>query len=113
MALNTSINTSTYTKSEEDSFKRILETPLGSRVMRPNFGSNLFELIDKPMDGEFKMFFSRYLLDAFFNENDEPWDERLIPLSVKITDIKNDELSCVVIFADSSISMSMKGFSND
>ena len=30
------------------SIKRILQTPLGSRVMRPEFGSRLYDLLDKP-----------------------------------------------------------------
>ena len=112
MLLSASIENSTYTESEEESFKRIITTAKGSRVMRPHFGCDLYELVDRTMDDEFMMLFNRYLLDAFFNENDEPWDDRLIPLSVKITNIEatSGELTCVITFENSSILMSMKGF---
>ena len=33
----------------------ILSTPLGSRVMRRDYGSLLFELIDKPVNGAIRM----------------------------------------------------------
>ena len=33
----------------------ILSTPLGSRVMRRNYGSLLFELIDRPINGAARM----------------------------------------------------------
>ena|ERR1035437_8937054 len=32
------------------SIRDILTTPLGSRVMRPNYGSKLFSLVDAPMN---------------------------------------------------------------
>jgi phage baseplate assembly protein W len=32
------------------SVRDILLTPLGSRVMRPNYGSRLFELVDAPLN---------------------------------------------------------------
>ena len=31
----------------------ILTTPIGTRVMRPDYGSRLFELIDRPVNAEF------------------------------------------------------------
>ena len=31
----------------------ILTTPLGSRVMRPEYGSRIFELVDRPVNPEF------------------------------------------------------------
>ncbi|MCU7933731.1 MAG: GPW/gp25 family protein [Candidatus Thiodiazotropha sp. (ex Dulcina madagascariensis)] len=34
------------------SIMNILTTPIGSRVMRRDFGSRLFELIDSPLDGQ-------------------------------------------------------------
>lgn len=34
------------------SIRDILTTPLGSRVMRPGYGSRLFDLIDKPMNAQ-------------------------------------------------------------
>lgn len=37
------------------SISDILSTPLGSRVMRRDYGSLLFELIDKPINGAMRM----------------------------------------------------------
>jgi len=37
------------------SIGKILSTPLGSRAMRRDFGSLLFELIDKPINGAIRM----------------------------------------------------------
>ena len=34
---------------------RVLTTPLGSRVMRPHFGSRLHELIDRSIDSSFML----------------------------------------------------------
>jgi len=34
---------------------RVLTTPLGSRVMRPHFGSRLYELIDRTYDSSYRL----------------------------------------------------------
>ncbi len=36
-------------KSIQQNIKLILTTPKGSDIHRPNFGSNLYQIIDKPM----------------------------------------------------------------
>ncbi|MFB9136715.1 GPW/gp25 family protein [Vibrio olivae] len=36
----------------KQSIRKLLSTPLGSRVMRRNYGSKLFELIDNPTNPE-------------------------------------------------------------
>ncbi|WP_294962596.1 hypothetical protein [Sulfurimonas sp.] len=112
MLLSASFSNSPYTESEEESFKRIITTAKGSRIMRPHFGCDLYELIDRTMDGEFMMLFNRYLLEAFFDENYKPWDDRLVPLSTKIKDIEatKGELECVVEFENSSVVVGMGGF---
>ena len=43
-----------YLTTIEESIKDILLTPLGSRVMLPEYGSRLFELIDRRVDDEFR-----------------------------------------------------------
>lgn len=53
-----------YLISVEDSIKDILLTPLGSRVMRPEYGSRLFELVDKRTDDEYKAKLTRYVVEA-------------------------------------------------
>ena len=53
-----------------ESIQIILSTPLGSRVMLPEFGSNLHLLIDKKVDDEWIIDFRRYVTDAI--EKNEP-----------------------------------------
>ncbi len=107
------LNTNNYfTASEEESFKRIVTTPLGSRAVRPFFGSKIHELVDRTMDEEWKMLFSRYLLECFFDENHKPWDERLVPKKTRIISV--DATAGVVFasieFEDETVEFSMGGF---
>lgn len=53
-----------YLINIEDSIKDILLTPLGSRVMRPEYGSRLFELVDKRPDDEYKAKLTCYVVEA-------------------------------------------------
>ncbi len=46
------------------SINRILKTPLGSRVMRPEFGSRLYELRDREFNNEYKLTAIRYTYEA-------------------------------------------------
>ncbi|UDQ97809.1 GPW/gp25 family protein [Lentisphaerota bacterium WC36G] len=39
----------------KQSIADILNTPIGSRVMRPTYGSNIFKLIDNPVNETFKI----------------------------------------------------------
>jgi len=112
MSLSLSIEESFFVADEEMSFERIVTTAKGSRVMRPHFGSDLYKLVDKSVDGEFMMLFNRYLLEAFFDENEKPWDERLTPLSVKIQEIESTKgsLRCMVTFENSEVAIEMGGF---
>ncbi|GAB6045080.1 hypothetical protein JCM11957_06780 [Caminibacter profundus] len=48
----------------EEAIKRVLLTPLGSRVMRPNFGSLLYTLVDKTFDDEFILNAISYTYEA-------------------------------------------------
>jgi len=56
--------------STEESIGRILATPLGSRVMQPEYGSRLFELIDKAVTDEWVVLACDYTYDAI--ETNEP-----------------------------------------
>ena len=47
-----------------ESIIRILKTPLGSRVMRPNYGSKLYELRDRKFDEKFKTLATKYIFEA-------------------------------------------------
>uniref|UniRef100_UPI004047C21B hypothetical protein n=1 Tax=Aliarcobacter sp. TaxID=2321116 RepID=UPI004047C21B len=105
------IKKSFFTASEEESFNRIITTAKGSRVVRPFFGSLIHELIDKNMDEEWKMLFSKYLLECFYDENHNPWDMRLIPKRVKIIsiDATNGSVNASIDF-DEEITISIGGF---
>lgn len=46
------------------SINRILKTPLGSRVMRPLFGSLLYTLKDRDFNDEFKAKATKYTFEA-------------------------------------------------
>jgi len=48
----------------QEAIRRVLLTPLGSRVMRPHFGSRLFELIDKPFNTEYRLDAISYTYEA-------------------------------------------------
>jgi uncharacterized protein len=109
--LGLEIKKSFFTASEEESFNRIITTAKGSRVVRPFFGSLIHELIDKNMDEEWKMLFSKYLLECFYDENHNPWDMRLIPKRVKIIsiDATNGSVNASIDF-DEEITINIGGF---
>jgi len=64
-----------------EAIKRVLMTPLGSRVMRPNFGSRLFDLVDESMGSSFDIDVIHYVSEAI--ENNLP--------EIKIDEIKRDK----------------------
>ncbi|PLY08403.1 MAG: baseplate assembly protein [Arcobacter sp.] len=88
--------------SKEKSFNRMIETPLGSRVYLPHFGSKLHILIDRPTTLKWAMLFKKYLFECFFDENWNPWDDRLVPTGVTLNsfDTTSGEISCSVNFED-------------
>lgn len=47
-----------------ESVIRILKTPLGSRVMRPEYGSLLYTLRDRKFDDDFRLKAARYTYEA-------------------------------------------------
>ncbi|WP_294963826.1 GPW/gp25 family protein [Sulfurimonas sp.] len=53
--------------SIKDSINRILKTPLGSRVMRPNFGSLLYTLRDREFNDEYRLLAKKYTYEAIIN----------------------------------------------
>ena len=74
--------------SIEDSINRILKTPLGSRVMRPLYGSKLYELRDRQFDERFKTLATKYIFEAIkVNEPRVQVEEvnfKLEPISGKV-----------------------------
>lgn len=59
----------------------------GERAMLPYFGSSLHELIDKPMDSEWKISMKKYLFECFFNDKNELWDKDFEPEKIRIIDL--------------------------
>ncbi len=51
-----------YLVSVEDSIRDILSTPIGSRVMLPEYGSRLFELIDRRGNDEVRADLSYFVI---------------------------------------------------
>jgi len=73
----------------------ILTTPLGSRVMRRDYGSNLFRVIDEPIN--------RFLALKVYSAVAEPlrkWEPR-----IKLKRVKLDQ----VIFAEGSMVLDLYG----
>ena len=72
----------------ENSIKDILLTPLGSRVMLPEYGSRLFELIDRKVDDEFRSDLACYVIEAV-----ERWEKRVKIDEVKLISLKDHRLN--------------------
>lgn len=58
----------------------ILMTPIGSRVMRRDYGSRLSELIDAPLNLVTKAWINYATIEALLK-----WEPRIIPRRVQIT----------------------------
>ena len=76
----------------EEAIKRVLMTPLGSRVMRPEFGSELYKLVDRNFDDEFKLDAISYTYEAI---------ERNLP-EVKIKKVDVDKNLITILCEDES-----------
>lgn len=79
-----------YLATIGESIIRILKTPLGSRVMRPEFGSELYTLRDRKFDEKFKALATKYIYEAI-NKN-EP------RINISSIGFKIKPVSGVVIF---------------
>lgn len=65
----------------------ILTTPIGSRVMRRDYGSNLFRLIDNPINKD--LFQQVYAAVAEALDN---WEPRIKLEKIQITEIKDSRI---------------------
>ncbi|MCV3431388.1 GPW/gp25 family protein [Campylobacter lari] len=82
-----------YLTSIEESVKDILITPFGSRVMRPEYGSLLYTLIDRKIDDDFKIKLTRYTAEAI-----SKWEKRVKLKGVRLNDCKDNKLSITLLF---------------
>ena len=76
-----------FVTSKDKRFNRLVFTQLGSRVMLPNFGSLIHELIDKPINFEWKILMKKYLFECFFDEKGKLWDKDFEPEKISVIDL--------------------------
>lgn len=76
----------------ENSIKDILLTPLGSRVMLPEYGSRIYELIDRKIDDEFRADLACFVIEAV-----EKWEKRVKIDEVRLMGLKDHKLSFKVV----------------
>ena len=81
-----------YLADIKESIKDILLTPLGSRVMLPEYGSRLFELIDRKVDDEFRADLACFVIEAV-----EKWEKRVKIDEVRLIGLKDHKLSFKVV----------------
>ena len=81
-----------YLANIKESIKDILLTPLGSRVMLPEYGSRLFELIDRKIDDEFRADLACYVIEAV-----ERWEKRVKIDEVKLISLKDHKLNFNIV----------------
>lgn len=86
-----------YLVSIEESIKDILLTPLGSRVMLPNYGSRLFELVDRRVDDSFRADLAWYVIEAVGR-----WEKRVKIQKVKLNEFFNKNLSFTLFLDDNT-----------
>ncbi|WP_341816164.1 GPW/gp25 family protein [Wolbachia endosymbiont (group B) of Elophila nymphaeata] len=66
----------------------ILTTPIGSRIMRRDYGSRLLELVDKPINRDFSLGIYAATAEAL-----EKWEKRFKLEKVKITEVKEGKVT--------------------
>ncbi|MGL9718550.1 MAG: GPW/gp25 family protein [Wolbachia sp.] len=66
----------------------ILTTPIGTRVMRRDYGSRLFELVDKPVNRDFTLEVYAATAEAL-----QKWEKRFKLEKVKITEVKEGKVT--------------------
>lgn len=66
----------------------ILTTPIGSRVMRRDYGSQLFKLVDKPINRDFTLEIYAATAEAL-----EKWETRFKLEKVKIIEVKEGRVT--------------------
>jgi phage baseplate assembly protein W len=66
----------------------ILTTPVGSRVMRREYGSNLFYLVDRPVNREFVQQIYAAVAEAI-----DRWEPRLQLKKVTVDEVKDGRIT--------------------
>ena len=71
----------------KQSIKDILTTPIGSRVMRRDYGSRLFEKIDRPLNGELIAEIYSDVIEALYD-----WEPRFEVIQVTVQNLTQGKL---------------------
>jgi len=66
----------------------ILTTPIGSRIMRRDYGSRLLELVDRPINRDFTLEIYAATAEAL-----QKWEKRFKLEKVKITEVKEGKVT--------------------
>jgi phage baseplate assembly protein W len=84
----------------------ILTTPIGSRVMRREYGSNLFYLVDRPVNRDFLQQIYAAVAEAL-----ERWEPRLNLKKVTVDEVKDGRitLSLSGIYLITQVRVDIKG----
>jgi len=77
----------------------ILTTPIATRVMRPEYGSRLFELIDRPVDAEFLVDLYAETVIALHR-----WEPR-----IRVVRVRADEVTPGQVILDLTVVLTLDG----
>ena len=72
----------------KQSIANILTTPIGSRIMRRDYGSRLFEKIDRPLNGELVAEIYSDIVEALFT-----WEPRFEIAQVTVQSIESGKIT--------------------
>ena len=72
----------------KQSIANILSTPIGSRIMRRDYGSRLFEKIDRPINGELIAEIYSDIVEALFK-----WEPRFEVAQVVVQNIEKGKIT--------------------
>lgn len=86
-----------YLVSVEESIKDILLTPLGSRVMLPEYGSRLFELVDRRVDDSFRADLAYFVIDAVSR-----WEKRVKIDKVVLKSFNDGKFNFTLVLKDNT-----------
>lgn len=75
----------------KQSITDILITPIGSRIMKREYGSRLFELVDKPINRDLTLEVYAATAEAL-----EKWEKRFKLEKVKIAEVKEGKMTLVL-----------------
>ncbi len=75
-----------FINTQEESLRDMIQTPKGSRVMRPHYGSEFYRLVDKTLNDMWIIQAKKAILESTRSSiTDELWDERVNIKELKIS----------------------------